>query len=572
MDDNVHEGNETFTVRLANATGATLDYPAVATVTIIDDDSTPSRVIRLVGNLAFGEVPTNAIATRVVEVWNDGNQPLSVSDVMVPAGFIVSSPSFTVPAAEFYSLSVSFSPSSTDSYSGILSLTCDATTGATSLAVSGAGVVPLPSPGWRTIQGLTAVIAVVVTNPAACLGVEDELEPGLSVTSISDGGTWDAMNHKVKWFFNEPGHVRNRALQYTVNHAGSVVTGTVNFGSGNLPITGATDFSGEPNPGILHPADANGNWRVTLDEVAAHVARWRAGTGWDKTPVVVRGVSLYLQGESYYYDDGEHSEAKRWKTLAASDDVLKTGDGQTSKYEVSEGLHVLSLAGTTSSAVRSVQTTNVTIAVSPAAGTQAWGMEEAIPVGIEVQNISHSGTWDEVHHRIKWVFFDGDARILSYSVTGAAGACGVVGQASFDGSDDAVTGASSVGVPLPFAVWIARHGITGDETVAFAAMNPDYHQPNGIIYALQSSLQPGDQVLEIRLVSGVPMIEIPVQDPSTAPFVDLRVEGTADLETDDWTMVLMPAATQEGVPGNRCRWVPLGDPSNGYFRLRVTPK
>jgi len=571
IDDSNHEGNETFTVGLTNATGASIDSSSVANVTIIDDDCAPSRVVRFIGDLDFGAVATNMTATRFVEVWNDGNQPLSVTAVTVPAGFTASPQSFSLSPAESCSISVSFAPLTTNNYSGVLSLTCDATTGSTSLAVFGTGVVPVPPVAIRSIQGLTAVIAVVVTNPAVCIGVEDELESGLSVTSISDGGTWDAINHKVKWFFNAPGQVRSRALQYTVNFAGSVVTGAVNFGSGNLPIIGATVFNGDPNPGILHPADVNGNWRLTLDEVAAHVARWRTGTDWDKTPVVVRGITLYLQGESYYYDACEHSEAKRWKTLTGDLSPKMTAE-QTGKIRASEGAFVTPLAGATSSAVRSVQTTNVTITVTPVSGTQAWGMEEAIPAGIEVNNVSDGGTWDATHLRIKWAFFDGNARTLSYSVTGVAGAHGVVGQISFDGSDEAVVGATSFGVPLPFATWVLRNGITGDEVAAFVARNPVYNQPNGLIYALQSGMQPGDQFLEIRFVNGVPMIEIPVQDPSTIPFVDLHLEGTTDIKSGDWNMSLTPAPTQEGLSGNRCRWVPLGDPSNACFRLRTTTK
>ena len=563
FNDDVYEGNETFTIRLVNATGASMGEPAEATVTIVDDEGVPSSIPRFSGNLEFGEVTTNTLAMRTVDVWNDGNQTLSVTNVVVPSGFSVMKNVFTVPAGEAVSLSVWFSPVQLMAYNGLLTLGCAATDGMVSLAVSGTGVVPPPSSGMRTITGTTAVIAIDVPEGAEVFGVEDELSQGLIPVWISDGGTWDAVTLKVKWFFNEPGQVRDRALQYRVSSSGSVVKGLVNFGSGNLPVTGDTVFVTGGDQGLLHPADDNGDWHVVLSEVSASVSRWMNGLDDVKTPVVVRGITLYRQGELYAYDAQVSAEAKRWIPII----------NPMSMAPLLSISQIGTLSDAQASAVRIVQTTNVTVIVTPVTGTSAWGLEESVPAGMTVAGISGDGIWDSNNHRIKWAFFDGDARTLSYRLNGSAGTnVTVAGTVSFDGSEDLVTGASVVTVPLTFSTWAKRKGLVGETDVVFHAMNADYGQPNGLVYAFGSNFAPGDLLLGIGWSDGVPIIETPVQDPSTLTTVAVSLEWAADLTSANWSSGLVPAADQSGVPINRCRWIPLSAPDKAFYRLRAVLK
>jgi autotransporter-associated beta strand protein len=536
--------------------------------TVLNAENDPTRIPRLSGTLDFGTVATNAAATLSVEVWNDGNQSLSVTDIQVPASFSVTPRAFTVPVGAAVALTVSFTPSAVIPYAGQLTLECNATAGTTSLAVSGAGVVPPPPPGVRTIAGLHAVIAIDVPEEATVLGVEDELSPGMAPVTISDGGSWDAVNRKVKWFFNEAGQVRDRALQYTVASAGNVVAGSVNFGQGNKPVTGDTAFSGGEGHGLLHSADDNGDWRVTLQEVSASVNRWKSGQDDTKTPIVVRGITLYLQGEQYRYDPAISSEAKRWIALAG---LASLGTSASRMNPLAPLAAILAIPQT--GAVRSVDTTNVTITVTPASGTVAWGMEESVPSGVQVTAVGNSGTWDASHRRIKWAFFDGNSRALSYTVNGLPGTnVTVTGSASFDGSDDAVSGTTSLAIPLSFPLWAERHGLSGDADAAFRAAHAEYGQPNGIVYAFQSNLKSGDLLLEIGWDQGAPYVETPKQDPATLAFVEISLEGKRELSDADWSLSLQPAQDQSAVPGNRCRWTPLSVPDRAFYRLRVVPK
>ncbi len=416
----------------------------------------------------------------------------------------------------------------------------------------------------RAIAGLTATITIKVPDGSCyILGVEDTLSPGQIPLSISDGGTWDGVNRKVKWTFLEPGQIRDRALQYTVDCAGTVVIGLANFGSGNHPIEGDTVFTGGANPGILHPADDNGNWRIVLEEIGECVTRWKNGTDDYKTPVVVRGITLYLHGEQYAYDSSIAAEAKRWVPLGSL-----PGGGSETPAPLAFALND-PLAG----AVRTVLSNTVTIVVTPESGTRAWGLEEEVPEGVQITSVSHSGTWDVLHRKIKWAFFDADARALSYSFIGEAGATvTVAGCSSFDGSENTVGGTTVLAVPLPFETWAAQHAMSGAAETIFESLNEEYGEPNGFVYAFQSNWQPGDILLTVQWINGRPVIETPRQHASTLSFVEILPVGTQMLGDGEWTLGVVPAANQAGVPGNRFRWEPATVPEKAFFRLRAVKK
>jgi hypothetical protein len=235
--------------------------------------------------------------------------------------------------------------------------------------------------------------------------------------------------------------------------------------------------------------------------------------------------------------------------------------------------HTATLAATQGGAVRAVATTNVTINVTPDSGTAAWGLDESIPLGVQVAGISNSGTWDANHRKIKWAFFDGTARALSYTLDGQAGTnVSVTGRVSFDGSDDAVTGTSAVVVPLPFSTWCARRGLSGDANAAFCSMNAEHGQPNGLVYAFQSSLQAGSLFLKVGWENGKPFVETPRQDPATLSLVDICVEGKTNLTDTLWPMLLVPAEDQSAIPGNRYRWTPSSVPDRSFYHLKAILK
>ena len=100
-----------------------------------------TRIISLSGNLAFGTVSTSTNATATLQISNVGNATLSVSSITYPAGF---SGAFNgaIPAGGVTNLTVTFAPRAAISYNWILTVNSDATSGTSTLVVSGTGFVP----------------------------------------------------------------------------------------------------------------------------------------------------------------------------------------------------------------------------------------------------------------------------------------------------------------------------------------------------------------------------------------------------------------------------------------------
>ena len=155
INDSVPETNRTFTVSL---TGASVGAQAATTVTITDDD-TATRIIRLVGNLDFGNVTVGQSSNRDLTIYNDGNNTLTLSAFTGPPGFGSSWMSgifMPIPARTNKTITIGFWPLAAQSYSGSLQIYSDATSGTGAIAVSGTGVNPIPG----TIQMNTGTASI----------------------------------------------------------------------------------------------------------------------------------------------------------------------------------------------------------------------------------------------------------------------------------------------------------------------------------------------------------------------------------------------------------------------------
>lgn len=85
----------------------------------------------------------------------------------------------------------------------------------------------------------------------------------------------------------------------------------------------------------------------------------------------------------------------------------------------------------------------VNLVVTPAENVFSYGVEDSVPTGWVIADISDGGEFDLVNRKVKWVFLDRNSRTLMYTAQPPAGAKGVasfMGLASFDGVDVAVAG------------------------------------------------------------------------------------------------------------------------------------
>lgn len=123
----------------SDAIGGTGTMPVSGTGTVI-----PTRIIGLSGNLAFGEVQVGQTAARTLTISNAGNTTLTVSGISYPSGFS-GGWSGTVGPGSSRVVTVTFSPSSARTYSGNLSVSSDATSGTSTLALGGTGTLGDPA-------------------------------------------------------------------------------------------------------------------------------------------------------------------------------------------------------------------------------------------------------------------------------------------------------------------------------------------------------------------------------------------------------------------------------------------
>lgn len=122
-----------------------------------------------------------------------------------------------------------------------------------------------------------------------------------------------------------------------------------------------------------------------------------------------------------------------------------------------------------------------------------------------------------------------------------------------------------------FAQWLSDEGLSGEPADIFRQVCPDRGVAHGFRYAFGANLPPDRPLLTIRMVNGQRVVETPSQDDATRPYVDVRVEASADLI--DWSFPLRPALDTTGKPANTDWHEPEnGTPPRIFFRLGVEQK
>ena len=98
-----------------------------------------ARIIRLEGDLNFGDVQVGDSAQRNLTIYNDGNSTLTVSSISYPTGFS-GNWSGPISAGGSQNVTVTFSPTQAITYNGTLTVNSDKTSGTNTKSVSGTGV------------------------------------------------------------------------------------------------------------------------------------------------------------------------------------------------------------------------------------------------------------------------------------------------------------------------------------------------------------------------------------------------------------------------------------------------
>lgn len=179
-----------------------------------------------------------------------------------------------------------------------------------------------------------------------------------------------------------------------------------------------TSNSTEITPTEPHPADTNEDWRLIMNEAVPYISGWQQGT--NLIGDAIRGASLWQNGE--YYDFDPYQQCPLCWVLAAKNtsNVLLSGTGE---------------------AVRVAADGVVSLSVAPASGASVWGVEEQIPDGLNVLDITGANAaWNEESRKLTWWGTGNEPVTLGYTVSGASGAYALDGIANVDGISVSIQG------------------------------------------------------------------------------------------------------------------------------------
>ncbi|MEW6159754.1 MAG: Ig-like domain-containing protein [Verrucomicrobiota bacterium] len=275
--------------------------------------------------------------------------------------------------------------------------------------------------------------------------VEEAPPRDWSVGAVSHEGVYDAATGKVK--FGPYTDQQSRLLTYELTPPAGATgrhefSGVASVDGKEFPITG--DRVIDP-VGDKHPADNEpGDNRLTVHEVSAYAGAWKAGAPWPTGPTpipisyVTRAGILWKGGETYTLDPSAGSDPLWWVNVPPPPRVISLAGG-AQEHGASRESPALCQPG---------QPATIRIAVQPRAGVSAYAVEETVPPGWTVGEISHEGHFNSATRTIRWgLFLDDTARVLTFVASPPADKTATAafeGWASFDGHDVALSGAKEV--------------------------------------------------------------------------------------------------------------------------------
>jgi len=295
----------------------------------------------------------------------------------------------------------------------------------------------------RFVSGGTIDVAIDLSSvTSGPVEITETLPRYANVISISDGGTWDWDLHQIRWSFDagtippSVSYVQQSDYYWFENDddVAEHLEGEVAIG-GEAPQAICGDALTRPVG--LHPADVYNAARLFDDETDAYARAWRFGSAWVAGPAdipiayVTRARQLIRMGGVYAVDV---DQSPPWVNQSPMPDP---GPRSTTR--------VLPPSYTPGTPFE------VRLDVDPGPLATAGAVEDVVPAGWLVSNISDEGAYDPISRKIRWELPQGNSPIsLSYTLEAdQAAALPVVfiGTLSIDGFDSAIGGANSLATP-----------------------------------------------------------------------------------------------------------------------------
>lgn len=146
----------------------------------------PTHIISLSGDLNFGDVTINTAAQLALVITNSGNADLTFTNIEVPAGFSVNFTSGVLAAGSTTNVTVTFSPTGTNSYGGTITVDSDATSGTSVANASGTGTAAIVPTRIIVLSGdLNFGDVAVGSSPQLTMTISNAGNSMLTVSNIN---------------------------------------------------------------------------------------------------------------------------------------------------------------------------------------------------------------------------------------------------------------------------------------------------------------------------------------------------------------------------------------------------
>ncbi|MEP7116928.1 MAG: choice-of-anchor D domain-containing protein [Acidobacteriota bacterium] len=175
-------------------------------------NTTPTRIVGVSGNLAFGDVAVGSSRDLSFTIANTGTAVLTVSGLSISGGLAaITSASWTsgtIAAGGSQSVSVRFSPTAAGSFSGTLAVNGDQTSGSNTIAVTASASATFTGT-WSGAHTITQCNGTGSVQDLICGAARGAYKVGAGLT-----------------------------FSVTLTQSGNTVAGTANLGGPTGPVTG----------------------------------------------------------------------------------------------------------------------------------------------------------------------------------------------------------------------------------------------------------------------------------------------------------------------------------------------
>lgn len=146
----------------------------------------PTHIISVSGDLNFGDVTVNTAAQLALVITNIGNADLTFTNIEVPAGFSVNLTSGVLASGATTNVTVTFSPTDTNSYGGPITVDSDATSGTNIVNASGTGTAAIVPTRIIVLSGnLDFGDVAVGSSPQSTLTISNAGNSTLTVSNMT---------------------------------------------------------------------------------------------------------------------------------------------------------------------------------------------------------------------------------------------------------------------------------------------------------------------------------------------------------------------------------------------------